>query len=406
MPSEPLPAVVACIRRIARPADDAPDADLLERFVSNRDEAAFAVLVRRHGPMVLGVCRRITGNAADAEDACQAVFLIFVQKAAAIRPQVALAGWLHAVARNVSRRAVRAAARRRRHEEEAVRPVLAGPNPELRDLIDREIGRLPADYRAAVVLCDLEGLTRSEAAGRLGWADGTVASRLARGRQLLAKRLVRVGLGLAGVSLPALPSAFAETIVRIGTAGTIVASPAALALTHGALRAMSLKRFTLFAAVGLAIAGVGLTVRQTLPPAAAHVSIGPAIATLPRSVPVKADDGISVRTVPPVVVKTVPTAGAADVDPATTEIKVTFSKDMTDKSWSWSSLSDDTFPKTAGDDPIHYEKDKRTCVLKVKLEAGKTYAVWVNSEKFANFKDADGRPAVPYLLVFQTKKAD
>ena len=107
---------------------------------------------------------------------------------------------------------------------------------------------------------------------------------------------------------------------------------------------------------------------------------------------------------PPVVVKTVPAAGATDVDPATSEIKATFSKDMTDQSWSWSQLSDDTFPKTAGDKPIHYEKDKRTCVLKVKLEPGKTYAIWLNSDNFGNFKDANGLKAVPYLLVFETRK--
>ena len=119
-----------------------------------------------------------------------------------------------------------------------------------------------------------------------------------------------------------------------------------------------------------------------------------------------AEGDVTVQNVPPVVVKTVPAAGADDVDPALTEIKVTFSKDMMDKSWSWSQVSDETFPKTVGDEPVHYEKDKRTCVLKVKLEPGKTYAIWLNSDKFGNFKDADGQSAVPYLLVFKTKKAD
>jgi len=103
-----------------------------------------------------------------------------------------------------------------------------------------------------------------------------------------------------------------------------------------------------------------------------------------------------------VVVKTVPEAGATDVDPATTEIKVTFSKDMQDKSWSWSTASKSSFPTTDGDP--RYEADKRTAVLPVKLEAGKTYAIWVNSEKFKNFKDTDKRPAIPYLLVFRTSE--
>ena len=116
---------------------------------------------------------------------------------------------------------------------------------------------------------------------------------------------------------------------------------------------------------------------------------------------VRADD-VKLEEVPPVVVKTVPEAGSADVDPKTTEIKVTFSKDMTDNSWSWVQLSDESFPKTDG--KPKYLADKRTCVLPVKLEAGKTYAIWVNTEKFENFKDTDGRSAVPYLLVFRTKK--
>jgi RNA polymerase sigma-70 factor (ECF subfamily) len=113
-------------------------------------------------------------------------------------------------------------------------------------------------------------------------------------------------------------------------------------------------------------------------------------------------DEVTVDNSAPVVVKTVPQAGAIDVDAKTTEIKVTFSKDMLDNNWSWASVSKESFPKMAG--KPKYLADKRTCVLPVKLEAGKTYAIWVNSEKFRNFKDADKRPAVPYLLVFRTKK--
>jgi hypothetical protein len=101
-------------------------------------------------------------------------------------------------------------------------------------------------------------------------------------------------------------------------------------------------------------------------------------------------------------VKTVPAAGVGDVNPKLTEIKVTFSKDMQDGNWSWVMISKESFPRVTG--KPKYLADKRTCVLPVKLEPGKTYAIWVNSEKFVNFKDADGRPAVPYLLVFKTKK--
>jgi len=115
-------------------------------------------------------------------------------------------------------------------------------------------------------------------------------------------------------------------------------------------------------------------------------------------------EDLTVANAPPVVVKTVPQAGAPDVDPGHKSISVTFSKDMEDNSWSWVQLSDETFPKSDG--KPKYEKDKRTCVLPVKLEAGKSYAIWINSEKFENFKDTDGRSAVPYLLVFETKKKE
>lgn len=112
-------------------------------------------------------------------------------------------------------------------------------------------------------------------------------------------------------------------------------------------------------------------------------------------------EDVTLEAVPPVVVKTVPEAGAADVDPGLTEIKVTFSKAMQDGSWSWSTLSKESFPKLDG--KPKYLEDQRTCVVSVALEPGKTYAIWLNSPKFKNFKDAGGQPAVPYLLVFKTK---
>ncbi|MHC4404433.1 MAG: Ig-like domain-containing domain [Planctomycetota bacterium] len=110
---------------------------------------------------------------------------------------------------------------------------------------------------------------------------------------------------------------------------------------------------------------------------------------------------VSVKSMPPSVVKTEPQAGDTKVDPALTEIKVTFSKDMQDGSWSWVQHSRETFPQITGGP--RYLKDKRTCVISVKLEPRKTYVIWVNSQRFTNFKDAGGRSAVPYLLVFETK---
>ena len=111
---------------------------------------------------------------------------------------------------------------------------------------------------------------------------------------------------------------------------------------------------------------------------------------------------VTLESVPPVVVKTVPQAGANDVDPKLKEIKVTFSKDMLNGSWSWVTHSRETLPKIDGQPK--YLEDKRTCVLPVTLEPGKTYALWLNKDKQGNFKDSGGRPALPYLLVFRTKK--
>ena len=110
----------------------------------------------------------------------------------------------------------------------------------------------------------------------------------------------------------------------------------------------------------------------------------------------------SVETMSPVVVKTVPQAGDTKVDPSITEIHATFSKEMMDGNWSWVQISDESFPKMNG--KIHYLADKRTCVLPVKLEGGKTYVLWLNSQRFNNFKDPQRRPAIPYLLVFETRE--
>ena len=116
-----------------------------------------------------------------------------------------------------------------------------------------------------------------------------------------------------------------------------------------------------------------------------------------------AGDNVSVKTMPPVVIKTVPQSGDTWVDPSVKEIRVTFSKEMmTDNQWSWVKISNETFPEIVG--KIHYLKDKKTCVLPVKLEPGKTYVIWINSGEHNYFKDTDGNSAIPYLLVFETKR--
>lgn len=118
---------------------------------------------------------------------------------------------------------------------------------------------------------------------------------------------------------------------------------------------------------------------------------------------VQAENKITVKSMPPVVVKTFPQAGDTAVDPSIKEISVTFSKDMmTNQMWSWVMISKESFPQIVGE--VSYLDDKRTCIAPVKLEAGKTYAIWFNSEKYNAFRDTDNNPAVPYLLVFQTRK--
>ena len=134
------------------------------------------------------------------------------------------------------------------------------------------------------------------------------------------------------------------------------------------------------------------------------LAIAVVVATAASFCPVQDQEKPSVKTVPPVVVKTIPQAGAADVDPDLKEIRVTFSKEMMDRSWSWSTAWQDSGPEILG--APKYSEDGKTCVLEVKLEPGRAYGFWLNSQNFGNFKDRDGRKAVPYLFVFETKPGD
>jgi RNA polymerase sigma factor (sigma-70 family) len=208
-----LTKAVQYLRTIAHKQDAAgmTDADLLKRYVRQRDEMAFEALVRRHGAMVLSVCRRVLRNSHDAEDAFQATFLVLVRKAKTLRSSGILANWLYGVAYRTAVEAKRSDRRRRMKESQAAEmpePKADAHDPwsELRSLLDQELSRLPDKHRAVVLLCDLEGYTRKEAARQLGLPEGTVASRLARGRTMLAKGLVRHGLGLSAGSLAALLS--------------------------------------------------------------------------------------------------------------------------------------------------------------------------------------------------------
>jgi len=196
-------AVVEFIHNLVVDPDLASETDteLLKRFLTDRDENAFEALVLRHGPMVLALCRRILRDPQDAEDAFQAAFLVFVRKAASIAEPELLGNWLYGVASRTARAARAAAEKRRVKEAEAVsreRPARESPWQDVQPFLDRELNRLPAKYRIPIVLCHLEEKSRREAARALGLSEGTLSSRLARGRALLARRLTRWCPGVAG----------------------------------------------------------------------------------------------------------------------------------------------------------------------------------------------------------------
>jgi RNA polymerase sigma factor (sigma-70 family) len=200
MPARPVARLAHQLEAIAGPA--AHDADLLARFVANRDDGAFAELVRRHGPAVLAVCRRITRHREDAEDAFQAVFLALARKAAHVRPGAAVGGWLFGAAVRASRKVLTRSSRRRHWESTASIPEAAGRasslhDPEVVQSVLEEVARLSTVYRAAVVLCELEGRPRSAVARELGIPEGTLSSRLAAARRVLARRLRDRGLAPA-----------------------------------------------------------------------------------------------------------------------------------------------------------------------------------------------------------------
>jgi RNA polymerase sigma factor (sigma-70 family) len=219
------------------------DGQLLEYFLERGDEAALGALVRRHGPMVWGVCCRILSNHQDAEDAFQATFLVLVRKAASIVPREMVANWLYGVARQTARKARDTAARRKQRERQVTEmpePVVTEQESwrDLRPLLDEELSHLPDKYRVTIVLCDLEGKSRKEAARQLGLPEGTVCGRLARARRRLAKRLARHGLVLSGVSLGAVlsehaASASVPTSVMSATIRTATLAAAGHALAVG-----------------------------------------------------------------------------------------------------------------------------------------------------------------------------
>jgi RNA polymerase sigma factor (sigma-70 family) len=247
------------------------DGQLLSRFIELRDEDAFAALIKRHGPMVWGVCRRLLASHHDAEDAFQATFLVLVRKAVTVHPRERVANWLYGVAYMTAHRGKVAAAKAGRRERQVAKmpePAAAEPSrwDDLRPVLDQELSRLPDAYREVVVLADLEGKTRKQVARLLDLPEGTVASRLARARTMLAKRLARhtsawplgtlaavlaEGVASAGVPLSLVSRTIkAVTLVTAGqaaAAGAISLKVAALA--EGVLRAMLFTKLKIIAAV-------------------------------------------------------------------------------------------------------------------------------------------------------------
>ncbi len=225
-----------------------PDDELLRQFTASRDESAFEALVRRHGPMVQGVCRRILGDVHAAEDAFQAVFLVLVRKSSSIRQPELLANWLYGVACRIARKARISAIRKETRERRAGKmptqeQLLDLEWTELKAVLDDELSQLPEKYRAPLVLCYLCGQTNVEAAAQLGWPSGSMSERLSRAREMLRRRLNRRGLTLSAGLLALLLSQKAasadvspllvEATLRTGLAGAgkgAATSPAVLEL--------------------------------------------------------------------------------------------------------------------------------------------------------------------------------
>ncbi len=277
--------------RALRPRDAAEptDGQLLGKFIEQGDQTAFETLVRRHGPMVLGVCRRILRNHHSAEDAFQATFLVLARKSLSIRNRDLLASWLYGVAFHTALRARTAAGRRSKREKQ----VVEMPEPEilandlwsdLAPVLDQELSRLPEKYRMPIILCDLEGKGHAEAARQLRCPLGTLSGRLWRGRNLLARRLTRRGLGISAVVLGMILVEKAQAAASVGLASFAAAvkgaaciaagaslaeavSSKVIALARGAMESLVLKKLKLTVAALLILSalalGTGLS-RRTL----------------------------------------------------------------------------------------------------------------------------------------------
>jgi RNA polymerase sigma factor (sigma-70 family) len=300
------------IHHVAGPCAPAElsDRDLLERFAGRREEAAFAALVQRHGPLVLGVCRRLLRHEQDAEDVFQATFLVLARKAGSVRWRDSIASWLHAVAHRLALKARAECARRLRQEQRAAksRPGTTADELSWREataILEEELGRLPDRYRAPLLLCCWEGKARDEAARLLGWTTGTVKGRLERGRELLRRRLVRRGVALSagllavGLVRGGVPVALAGATVRLALAAEAV-PPAVAGLADAALRALTAAKFKavgVLLVVALLATGAGVWTHQAL--TGRPVEQAAADDDAPAAPPEQADEDEAPATAPP-----------------------------------------------------------------------------------------------------------
>jgi len=347
---------------------------LLERFVNDKDEAAFTELVARHGPMVLDVCRRVLHDPAAVDDAFQATFLVLVRKAASISKGDLLANWLYGVAYRTAARARVEAAKRRARESavparEAVDPLDAMTLRELFAVLDEELHGLPAKYRAPLVLCYLQNRTRDEAAQQSGCSRATLDRRLERGRALLKARMVRRGLTVGLALFPALlfqanvsggvanslaaSTVKAATFVASGGAASSIVSPGVAILVEGVMKAMFMTKVKIVTAA-LLVAAIVST---------AAVTVGFPVLAAQQPQPPKTE-------------KATPHEGK---DPG----KDGAQKDVEKIQGSWNVVSYDAGGKPLGgdgrpkrlvikNDEVHFETEKNeTVVVKYRLDVAK-----------------------------------
>ncbi|MBL8793829.1 MAG: sigma-70 family RNA polymerase sigma factor [Planctomycetia bacterium] len=271
------------LRRIVIAADAVglSDADLLDSFVTGGEEAAFEALVRRHGPMVMGVCRRVLHDPHEADDAFQATFVVLLRKCQSLAQPELLGNWLYGVAFRTAREVRNRAARRRARELQAPPAEAAAPASEwddVRPVLDEELNKLPTKYRLPVVLCDLQSKSRKEVARQIGCPEGTLSSRLARAHDLLRRRLLRRGLvlsagGLAvGLSAEVASAALLPPTLVVNTVKAALAvavadavgvgalSAPVAALVEGVMQTMFLAKVKVTAAVLLTVGLVGTSI--------------------------------------------------------------------------------------------------------------------------------------------------